>query len=607
MRRGNKLIKCIFVLVVFSAFIMFRDVKAYSEYINKITMDVELQDNGDAHIQEIWNTELYSGTEMYKPYANMGDMKIQNLRVSDEKGTLYETKDYWNTSASFSFKANKCGLNRTSDGVEICWGLTEYGRKEYTIDYDVTNFVNQYTDAQGVYFEFLHDSMDPEAQQVYVTIHPSEDATFTFNEENSKIWSFGYPNGIIEFKDGVISMDSCGEVDSNEYMVGLIKFEEPLFNTTHEVDQTWDEVYESAMEGATDVWEDEPWYVQALIMIIVFILFVIMALASLILNPITIIVLILVLATKGSGNNGDPTGERLDFKSIGGRKLTDLKEQPYTREIPQDLSFIKAYYLLYIFDYPGRSVEGIEEGYMGAVLLKWIRNKEITLVPTKSGIFSFKNNDYAIDLSNLGEQSDSIENTLRDILLKAAGNDRLLEAKEFEKWNRAHYSQLYNMYSQIKVAAKNKYKDEGLLVLNEGKGKKLHTVKPELKEKANELMGLKHFLLDFSLIKEREAIEVMLWDEYLMYANILGIADKVEEQFSDLYPDFKDIREVTKTIRSMSHSSVVIVNREHNAAISRSYSSSSSSYSHTSYGGGGHSYSGGGHSSGGHSSGGGRR
>ena len=56
-------------------------------------------------------------------------------------------------------------------------------------------------------------------------------------------------------------------------------------------------------------------------------------------------------------------------------------------------------------------------------------------------------------------------------------------------------------------------------------------------EVAEQMAGLKKFLKEFTLIKEREAIEVNLWNEYLMYAQIFGIAEEVANQFKKLYPE----------------------------------------------------------------------
>ena len=50
------------------------------------------------------------------------------------------------------------------------------------------------------------------------------------------------------------------------------------------------------------------------------------------------------------------------------------------------------------------------------------------------------------------------------------------------------------------------------------------------------LKGLKQFLEDMSAIDEKKAIEVHLWDEYLIFAESFGIADKVAKQFKDFHP-----------------------------------------------------------------------
>ena len=56
-------------------------------------------------------------------------------------------------------------------------------------------------------------------------------------------------------------------------------------------------------------------------------------------------------------------------------------------------------------------------------------------------------------------------------------------------------------------------------------------------------MGLKKFLLNSSLISERAYKEIELWEEYLIFAQLLGIAKEVNRQFSTLYPDLSIISE----------------------------------------------------------------
>ena len=43
----------------------------------------------------------------------------------------------------------------------------------------------------------------------------------------------------------------------------------------------------------------------------------------------------------------------------------------------------------------------------------------------------------------------------------------------------------------------------------------------------------------FSLISERKSAETIIWQDYMVYATLFGIADKVIKQFEKVYPDRK--------------------------------------------------------------------
>jgi len=44
-------------------------------------------------------------------------------------------------------------------------------------------------------------------------------------------------------------------------------------------------------------------------------------------------------------------------------------------------------------------------------------------------------------------------------------------------------------------------------------------------------------LKENTLIKDRESIEVNLFEEYMIFAQIMGISEKVAKQFKDIYPE----------------------------------------------------------------------
>ena len=79
--------------------------------------------------------------------------------------------------------------------------------------------------------------------------------------------------------------------------------------------------------------------------------------------------------------------------------------------------------------------------------------------------------------------------------------------------------------------------ESGELLL-EKKGKKVKYIATEaMLMQGKEICGLKKYLKDFSLIHEREAVEVHLFEDYLIIAQMLGIAKKVANQFKELYPN----------------------------------------------------------------------
>ena len=193
-----------------------------------------------------------------------------------------------------------------------------------------------------------------------------------------------------------------------------------------------------------------------------------------------------------------------------------------------------------------------------------------------------------------------------------------LEAKEFYKWSKKNYYKVESWFSNILSKEQSKLEEQrfitnGTIETTGIYGKQVtmnvKNVNSSLKEEAIQLKGLKKFLLDFSMMPEREYFEVHIWEEYLIFAQLLGIADKVEKQFSKLYPSFNELTPLnmgvtTVVVRSMATTCYKgfyegVKRAEVKTSSSHDYSGSSSSS-----GGGGSSFSSGGSSSGGSSGGG---
>ena len=58
-------------------------------------------------------------------------------------------------------------------------------------------------------------------------------------------------------------------------------------------------------------------------------------------------------------------------------------------------------------------------------------------------------------------------------------------------------------------------------------------LKEEYYDEYNKLKGLEKYLKEYSLIKDRYPIEIALWDRYLVFASLFGIAKKVAKEFRE--------------------------------------------------------------------------
>ena len=119
-------------------------------------------------------------------------------------------------------------------------------------------------------------------------------------------------------------------------------------------------------------------------------------------------------------------------------------------------------------------------------------------------------------------------------MMREASKDGILSQGEFEKWCNKNYNKIFKWLENVK-------KEEIDELVKEGKITKLkknkYQAESTLTKDAMELAGLKNFLKEYTLIKERTPIEVKMFEEYLIYAQIFGIAKEVPKAFKDLYRD----------------------------------------------------------------------
>ena len=535
--------------------------------INNIDMKIYVDNNGTAHVTEEWTTNLTQGTEGYKPYYNLGESKISNFKVS-MNGKEYTYNSDYNINDSFNEKKYKNGFHYIDNGVELCFGITNYGKNTYTLSYDISNFVvNTSDNYQMIYWTLFPYDYNPSPERVYIKIYSDFKYADTLD-----VWGYGKYGAPTYVYDGYIEMDSESTVTSSEYMTILVKFPENTFTLDTVVDKTFQEYLDMANEGAVTYTESKQTLLSKIFdFITTFIGFIV---------PIATIIIIIKSAIK----NG------YGYKN---NKTIDKKNTQLFRDIPCNKDIYYANTLVKLNKNIFNNYK--ETNIFGSIILKWVKENKIAFQNGPSG--KFNKNTSSINLTLNPTFDNVLEKELFDIMHEAS-IDGILETKELEKWCNKNYSKFFNLFERINTVEIEKLKQDNHIYTRNSKEecKKKNVMDDTIYEDSTKLYGLKKFLEEFSRIDTREVLEVHIWNEYLMFAYIFGIADKVAKQLKNLYPEVLEDPNNYIDLDTILYINY-LSNRSVNAAStarSRAESYSSGGGGFSSGGGGGGSFGGGG-------------
>lgn len=538
-------------------------VKADKTYSIDVTMKID--EFGNAKIVEKWDFRADDGTEIYKPIGELGHSKITNFEAYMDD-TKFEYKKNWDIDASFDKKAYKNGINETDDGIELCIGKSEYGRHIYTFSYEVSNVIYNVEDAQILYWKFINDNMKNAPEKFSVIVEgPSE------YSDDLPVWGYGYLDGYAYVYDGHIEMIKESNFKSSEYAVLLVKYPLGTFNTTNSWYKfgTFDDVLHLASTGTFKMTT-----LDKVIMV-----------AAMVFGGL-IFGLVMVAVYAASKDN------TYLFNKINMREINNFRDIPCNKDI------LNAYFLAKVY-----SLYKKKEDLFGAVLLKWVLDGTVTIREEESKSILSSKPTTSIDMTKEYSDDTPIGNLYQ--MMKQASVDGMLESKELSKWATNNYSKLYKWFDDVEKYARNKYTEKSLIEKTTG-GKLIHyyqfKISEKLEEEAIHLAGLKKYLKYFSEIDKKQPIEVKLWEQYLMYAQIFGMAKQVAKTFKDLYPEVVKDMETT----GIDYVNIMRLNDLTTRTVSAASSAKARAEAYSSGGGGGSFGGGGGGSFGGGSGGGGR-
>lgn len=492
---------------------------AASPAVWDIDITLDLRADGSAAVTEVWNVSVSSGTEWYLVRENLGQIRISDLGVSDETGRDYTYVGEWDIHRSLTQKAGTCGIVSKRDGCELCWGVGSYGSHVYTVRYLMSNVIDGYNDYDAFHFQIVTPELSSSPQHVKVTVR--SDAS-PFSTINTRFWAFGFP-GTAEFQDGTLVAESSRPLKRSESVILLIRLNKGLFSPVSTSEGSFETVLEKAMDGAS--YEDDEKQPSFWDRILAFLMMMVSALGWIVFP---------LLAIFGSRFRSR--------KKVLGCKLSDVG---WCRDIPCRGNILEADYIL------GELGEDKQKNTVaGAMILRMIKNGNLLVSKDSKDRIEISFND-----ARSQESLFQSEKELYMMLKEASGSDVILQYNEFSRWSARHTSRVNSWVSQVKSEGRSQMGADGFL--------RASKFTENGQAEARKVVGFRKFLDDFTIIGERASQEVALWHDYLVFAALYGIADKVAKELKDINPqafeqmmvyDYTTMNDVVRLTRNMANS-----------------------------------------------------
>ena len=481
-----------FLLIAVAVFMNAVPVFAAEQAIPSITVDVQLKKDGSAVITEVWDVRGVSdGTEYYKALYNMKGMSVHSLLVSDESGKQYKTLENWDTKRSREEKAGTCGILKTSQGYELCWGIGNYGDHQYTIQYTLDGLVKDYGDYAGFYHQFVSElSSAPESISIKIQMPDTQ-----LTQANSRIWAYGFTGQVNIDPDGSLVAYSSEALGKNDYGNVLCRFDRSLFPTAKAGGMSFEKLQKSADNDKSDMAMP--------------ILFSILAAAAAVIIPSIFFYSRYKLA--------DGTVMRLP-----GMKHIDINWTiPFGGSIPAVYS---AMHLLR---------RGIPLDALGAYLIRWQEAGYIRMENGENEDGKKLKKEEAVVFGQNKPHGTEAENSLYQILASEADENGILRISDIEKRSEKLHKKLTAWEKAVKLEGDNE-----LMHLNAA----AKDIKGTLRftssgfEQAVRILGFQKYLKDMGGQKQYQTSQGALWGDYLVFATLFHMGEQVLESMKTLDP-----------------------------------------------------------------------
>ncbi len=589
-------------------------------YLNHLDFEAKINQDGSMDVTEKWQIKIEDTNTLYKTFKIDPDQysSITNVKVVDitnGRKELLQKKDQWNYHMA---KGDYFGGENPDDEFEIAWGVgleNKTATKVYEISYQVKDVIAKYSDYAELYWQFVGKNFEIDANKITGTILlPSH----VDQKEEIKVW------GHTEDLNGEIYATGTNQIEfqinqfrSGRYVEIRTLFPTQMISNTSRGENVprWEQVIKEETAWANEANERRERKEKEKTIIAIGI------------NGIAIILTIFSIRSILKA--------RKKMKNY--KKLVPTQEIIYFREIPrEDATPAEALSILM------QAMVGLDNSvFLGKIFSATILDlnlKKMIELEEKDKIITIKIvEENAEKLGNAKE-----EKAIFDFLkIATQKTDGKITTKELEKYIKKFPNKVLKLGKEIdskteealyqKQLADAKGKAEktkvttyivmlsiffcflvfgfilltafsmlaiGIIplglaiivqsILYDRLANKINVLTQKGVDENNQWKGLKKYMEDFSMLDQKEVPEIVIWEKFMVYATVFGIADKVLKQLKVVYPNLNE-----EWSRDQDTYWYLMMNTNFSNSFSHAITNSmSSAYSSSTGGGGG--FSGGG-------------
>lgn len=563
--------KIVLIFIIAIATLLLFSVKSEATLeLKELDFDAQINEDGSMNVTETWNIYISETNTLFKTFERDSTKYSGITNVTVTEITNGANKKFRQINSEMYHVTKDCyyALNNSKGMFEIAWGVgldDDSDTRKYQISYTVKDAIAKYSDYAELYWKFVGDDFEIDANKITGTILLPHNAE---SKEDIRVW------GHTKDLNGEIYLTDLNKIEFtiNQYSSGNYIEVRSLMPLSM-IEKTGRQYNYSILDNVLE--EETKWAEEANAR---------REMKARIVNAFMVLGLAITMFFIIKIFKNISKLRKMDKKFKSTTKLEYFRELPYEEATPAEALFVFS--------------TGMNKSFsasFSANILDLCLKKYITLeVVGNGGIIKSSIVKITLqDKSTEGLKED--ERLTLEFLREVAGHKNELTTKDITKYLEKHTSKVEKLNRQLEKIIEteetkngnyikenydnmNKYGGVCVIytvfafftipvaifcaglsislvavaiafiialiingVITGMMAARVNVFSQKGVDEKEQWKAFKKYMEDFSLLKDKEVPALVVWEKYLVFATAFGISEKVLKQLKVIYPEITDM------------------------------------------------------------------